>query len=98
MVPSATGCTGFLRELKLTSPDIRRSLFNPIPRKKLEYSKASLESPYGTIVSGWERKDGKIIVRVKIPVNTKATIWLPTDDITKITENGSLLQQTIIIL
>ncbi len=36
-----------------------------------------------------ERKDGKIIVQVKIPANTKAWILMPIDDISKVTENGS---------
>ena len=40
-------------------------VIQPHPTKKLNYSKASFESSYGTIASGWERKEGKIIVRSK---------------------------------
>ena len=77
--------------IEVNKPGYKEISVQPHLTKKLDYSKASLESPYGTIASGWERKEGKIIVRVKVPANTKATIWIPSDDITKITENGSPL-------
>ena len=77
--------------IEVMSPGYKQILIQPHLTKKLDYSKASFESPYGTIASGWERKGGKIIVRVKIPANTKATIMLPVDDPAKVTENGSPL-------
>ncbi len=73
------------------SPGYKFILIQPHFSAKLDYSKASLDSPYGTIASGWERKDGKIILRVTIPANTKATIKIITSDPTKITEAGSSL-------
>jgi alpha-L-rhamnosidase len=77
--------------IEANKPGYKDIFIRPHLTQRLDYSKATLESPYGTIASGWERKDGKIIVRVKVPVNTKATIWLPTGDLTRITENGSPL-------
>jgi alpha-L-rhamnosidase len=64
-------------------------ILQPHPTKKLEYAKASFESPYGTIASGWERKDGKTIIRLKIPANTTATIILPATAQDKVTEGGN---------
>ena len=49
----------------------------PEPSKRLSYAKSSLNSPYGEIASGWELKDGKIKLSMKIPANTNATITLP---------------------
>ncbi len=66
-------------------------IIQPHPTSKLTYSKASFESSYGTIASGWERKDGKIIVKVKIPVNTTATIILPASGQSKVAESGKAL-------
>jgi len=77
--------------IDLITPGYQHSVIQPHPAKKLNYAKASFESPYGTIASGWERKDGKITVKVKIPANTTATIILPVDDAGKITENGKAL-------
>ncbi len=74
--------------IDLLKPGYKEILIQPHPVKKLEFSKASLESPYGTIASGWERKDGKVYFTVKIPANTNAKIILPADSVEKARENG----------
>ena len=79
--------------LELKSPGYKEILIQPHPSKKLEYSRASFESPYGTIASGWERKDGKILVKVTIPANTKATVVLPESDATNVTVDGKNLNE-----
>ncbi|MGN0796625.1 MAG: family 78 glycoside hydrolase catalytic domain [Christensenellales bacterium] len=43
----------------------------------LTYAKASYDSVYGLVESGWEKKDGKVVYSVTIPCNCKATISLP---------------------
>jgi alpha-L-rhamnosidase len=63
-------------------------ILQPHPSKKLTYSKASFESSYGTVSSGWERKGNKITVIVKIPANAVATVTLPVNAAVKATENG----------
>jgi len=45
-------------------PGYKEILIQPHTTKNLSYAKASFESSYGTIASGWTRKDGKIIVHV----------------------------------
>jgi alpha-L-rhamnosidase len=77
--------------IETMSPGYKHLKIQPQPTKKLNYANATFESPYGIVASGWERKDGKIIVRVTIPANTKATVILPIDDPAKVTENGSPL-------
>jgi len=74
--------------IEALKPGYKQICIQPLVTKKLNYSKASLESEYGSIASGWERKDGKITVKVKIPVNTRATIVLPVDDPGRILVNG----------
>jgi len=71
------------------TPGYKNLLIHPRISGIMEFSKASFESPYGTVASGWERKNGKIIIRVTIPVNTKATIVLPVDDISKVISVGA---------
>jgi alpha-L-rhamnosidase len=75
--------------IEAAKPGYRHILIQPHPSPKLSYSKASFESPYGTVASGWERKDGKIFVTVRIPANTKATINLPVGDASMVTEGGN---------
>jgi len=69
----------------------RNLILQPHPSKKLSFSKARFESPYGTVASGWERIDGKIKVSVRIPANSLATVLLPVNDPSVITENGKSL-------
>jgi alpha-L-rhamnosidase len=74
--------------IETMGPGYKHIVIQPHPSKRLSYAKASFESSYGTIVSGWERKDGKILVSVKIPANTYATIILPANSASKIIETG----------
>ncbi|HBE39718.1 MAG TPA: alpha-L-rhamnosidase, partial [Bacteroidales bacterium] len=74
--------------LETKTPGYKQLLIQPHPTAKLDFSRATYESPYGTVASGWERKDGKIIVKVKIPANSMSTIVLPAGDPALVTESG----------
>jgi alpha-L-rhamnosidase len=37
-------------------------------------------SPYGTITSHWRRTDDALLLDVEVPVNTTATVSVPTRD------------------
>ena len=77
--------------IEIKSPGYKHIVIQPHPSKRLNYSKASFESSYGTITSGWERKDGKIIVKIRVPANTRATVILPVIQAAKVTENGKAI-------
>ena len=49
----------------------------PGPVGDISAAKASYQSPYGLIVSDWEKKEGLFELKVEIPVNTFATVYLP---------------------
>lgn len=70
--------------INYAKPGYKEITIYPHVTKKLDFSRATFESPYGLISSGWERKDGKLVFTVNIPVNTTARIFLPTNDISKI--------------
>ncbi len=76
------------------SPGYKEIMIQPSLTKKLNFSKASFESPYGTIASGWERKDGKVLLNVRIPANTKATICLPVKSADMVSVNGMALSSS----
>lgn len=77
--------------IETQEPGYRKLLLQPHPTKKLSYARAAFESPYGKIASGWERKDGKIIVTVSIPANTEALVVLPVSDASGVTQDGTAL-------
>jgi alpha-L-rhamnosidase len=46
---------------------------------------------YGTIRSDWEIHDGKITLKTAVPVNTTATVYVPTDRQTAVDEGPDYL-------
>ena len=58
-------------------PGYRRVCIRPMFVKGIEEAQGELESPYGKIVSAVSCRDGKIHVRVQIPANTTAALYLP---------------------
>ena len=55
----------------------------PQPVGDLTYARASYQSPYGTINSGWKRSGKSFTLDVTIPANTTATIYLPSNSTSK---------------
>ena len=60
------------------TPGFKTITIKPMPAGDMTWAKGSYESPYGTIASGWEIKDGIYTLEVTIPVNTKANIYIPS--------------------
>lgn len=59
------------------APGYKKIRIQPMLVRGIEEAEASFESPYGKIVSGYACRDGKIRIRVEIPANTTAEIYLP---------------------
>ena len=78
--------------IETVTPGYKNLLIEPRPAKNLSYARAAFESPYGSVASGWERKNGKILINVTIPANTKATIFFHVDGPSGITQNGMPLK------
>ena len=45
----------------------------------VKWARARHESPYGTIESAWEIRGDKLDLKIIIPVNTTATVYVPID-------------------
>ena len=54
-----------------------RFVIRPIPGGTLTDAKASYQSIYGLVESSWEKRDGKTVFTVTVPVNTTAQLLLP---------------------
>jgi alpha-L-rhamnosidase len=59
----------------------------PVPGGGITSAKATLESPYGTIVSDWSIAGGTFTLSVTVPVNATATVYLPSSQ--NVTLDGS---------
>jgi len=58
-------------------PGYKHILIHPRPGGGLTHARATHESMYGTIVSGWEWSEESLTMEVTIPVNTSASILIP---------------------
>lgn len=76
-----------------STPGFRHIIMCPSPVADLRSVKASHRSPYGEVVSGWRRENRRFIWNVTIPVNTTATLYIPTIDGSSITESGRPFSQ-----
>lgn len=60
----------------------------------ITHVKGSYESLYGTIISEWKKEGGAFTLKVTIPANTKATIYLPGAAGKQVTESGKAVKVT----
>ncbi|MBP1755322.1 MAG: alfa-L-rhamnosidase RamA, partial [Firmicutes bacterium] len=67
------------------APGFQKFVLKPEVYGKLHYAKATLRSVMGLIESGWSReKDGSLMIKVTVPFNTEAELYLPDADRTKV--------------
>ncbi len=74
------------------APGYSKMLIHPHPDTSLNFAKARFESPYGTVVSGWERKAGVMTLNLTIPANTSAELVFPGAAPVALKENGKPVQ------
>jgi alpha-L-rhamnosidase len=53
--------------------------------------KATYHTINGTIASGWKKDGNKLVMDVTVPVNTKATIYVPASAAAQISLDGQKL-------
>lgn len=70
------------------SPGFRHIIINPSIVGDLKYVSAYHDSMYGRIVSNWKFKKGKLTMKISIPANCTAMIYVPTKHATSILESG----------
>lgn len=63
--------------IDLMSAGFKKFSISPKPGGGFTSSKGTYESPYGTISSAWEQKNGKTTLKISVPANTTAVVKLP---------------------
>ena len=74
-------------------PGYKHVIFHPQPGGGLTSAKATHNSMYGTIVSGWELDGDQLVMNIEIPANTSATIHIPGNP-DNILINGDSLEES----
>jgi len=61
-----------------SAPGYKKIRIMPHPGDSLTYMNADLDTYYGRIASHWKHEGGHLTLEVTIPVNTTATVYIPT--------------------
>ena len=67
-------------------PGFKHIIMRPEPVDGLAFARASHRSPYGLIVSDWQKRDGVFHWNITVPVNATATIFVPAKAVESVTE------------
>jgi alpha-L-rhamnosidase len=73
--------------IKPTAPGFKQMVIKPMPAQ-LSWAKGAYSSVRGLIKSEWKKSAGFFELKVSVPVNTSAEIWLPALTASAITESG----------
>ena len=95
MMPSLGGPVGawFYQSILGIRPDpagigFQRIIIKPEIVGNVTWAKGSYDSVRGRIYCSWEKRGERLKLRVVIPVNTTATVFLPADSVDSIREGG----------
>lgn len=73
------------------APGFKQIIIKPQPLGNLTFAEARYESVRGPIFCRWDRSDDQFKLKVAIPANTTATVYLPAGDADSIREGGQPL-------
>ena len=69
-------------------PGYQRIRIEPVIREGLTWANTSYNSVHGKICTAWKVNGSELELNVTIPANTTATIFVPANDATDVTESG----------
>ena len=72
-----------------SQPGFKHFIIRPrIQGSTCTWAKGTYQSIHGEITSDWIVNDSQLIMKVTVPPNTSATVFVPSDEIAKIKESG----------
>jgi alpha-L-rhamnosidase len=74
-------------------PGYRHIIFQPQFIDDLDFVSYSNITPYGNAGITWKREKGKYIMDITVPVGSEATVYVPVDEMKKVTESGQAIDQ-----
>ncbi|CAA9568753.1 MAG: GH78 / CBM67 [uncultured Thermomicrobiales bacterium] len=69
-------------------PGFARAVIRPRPGGGLTHARARYHSIRGPIASDWRAEGGRFRLRVEVPANVTATVWVPCPDAAEVAEGG----------
>jgi alpha-L-rhamnosidase len=75
-------------------PGYKSFAIHPLLTREVDWCKADYDSIRGQIVINWKCDENKFTLMITIPVNTSATVFVPTVDSNSVTESGKMAAQS----
>ena len=75
-------------EVDPAEPGYKHVLFQPQLGGGLTYARATLDSPYGMVVSAWDLTEAGLHLSITVPPNAHGTVRLPARSLDELTEGG----------
>ncbi len=75
-------------ELDPEVPGFREFLLRPFTGTGLDWVRASYATMHGEISSEWRRRGRSFDWRIRVPANTRATVWIPSTEDTALDTDG----------
>lgn len=60
----------------------------------IHFVNTTYQPPYGQIMCNWEKQKEFTLINVEIPANSSATLFLPVNETSTVTEGGKVLEKT----
>ncbi|MBI9048763.1 MAG: family 78 glycoside hydrolase catalytic domain [Anaerolineaceae bacterium] len=79
-------------DLDPEQPAYKHIIMHPYPGGGLTNGTAKVYSMYGIIRSAWTQESDRFNWQVTVPVNSTATIHVPAQDVSQVTESGQYLE------
>jgi len=80
-------------ELDPEAPGFQRFVLKPFIGRGLDFVRTSYGTMHGEIVSDWKRGANQLTWSVRIPANTSARVWVPSEPGTAVTESGAPVEK-----
>jgi alpha-L-rhamnosidase len=84
-----SGLAGIGQEIN--SIGFNKIKIRPQPVGDITSAKGTFQSPYGLIVSNWKKEGNKFLLKVEIPVNVSAIVYIPVYPKAVIHEGGKMV-------
>ena len=74
-------------------PGFKHSTIKPFPVSGLEFARTSYPSLYGLIKTDWQFSGDDFELKISVPANTSATVYVLSSDADKVTESGKSISE-----
>lgn len=75
-------------ELDPDEPGFQRFVLRPFPGAGLDFARATHHTMHGEIVSHWRREGARLTWNVRVPANTQASVYIPSEPGTEVGSDG----------